>query len=216
MLLFLNHVTETDQYVIYYIRKHLQIKGSIYPTFHRIVKNTMSLYMTNSPKLEHIIDGYVNSVNCVCLSNFSLSTCKDVVKYIIKDLHISPECSIIKAVIHYHTFEKRFPTKEEINEMMTNLIEITVEPAQYCENKRLLVPTPHISKLKPIKNEFKNISCSICQEEIKQKTEIYKLPCGDKFHAPQCPGTENGILTWLKKSRKCPNCNLEVDLNKVC
>lgn len=57
-------------------------------------------------------------------------------------------------------------------------------------------------KLK-IDKEIDN-NCSICQDKLQKGEEALQLPCSHLFHS-QC------ILPWFEQSRKCPNCQKEID-----
>lgn len=49
-----------------------------------------------------------------------------------------------------------------------------------------------------------DVVCTICMEEIKKKSVCKKVPkCGHEFHK-KC------IDKWLKESKTCPNCRLDV------
>lgn len=56
-------------------------------------------------------------------------------------------------------------------------------------------------KEEPLKlcNLLESSDCSICIDSIAEKTEIYDIPCGHKFH-------KDCLNTWLKNNNTCPFC----------
>lgn len=63
------------------------------------------------------------------------------------------------------------------------------------------------------KDEYGELSCSICQDEFKENEECIKLPCDENPHYfHKCSENQEGclgIMPWLEKNNTCPICRSE-------
>lgn len=67
---------------------------------------------------------------------------------------------------------------------------------------------------KQVKNEEYNgeeIDCSMCLESIKQRSSIYRLSCGHKFHSNKCINNGN-VIDWIRAHGTCPYCRAKTEL----
>ncbi|CAG9325593.1 unnamed protein product [Blepharisma stoltei] len=90
---------------------------------------------------------------------------------------------------------------------------VVVSPTSYLEILIILdniIPQRGISerdkkKLRKIGYQLrmKPESCTVCMEDFEVNEQVYMLPCNHVFH-------QDCILEWLKRSTKCPLCNLNI------
>ena len=193
----------------YYLEKELNLKP---PFCHRIIEATQKAMITNgtnAPTSHQIATSLMESP-CACLRVSVDENTIDACAYILSTFQVFPGCRLIEYVRMYSLVEKRYPSLGELEEMIQNRTSIHQDPDTYCEEKKMLVPTPNLNRLVAVKNDQKDTFCSICQAPLSIGENIYKLPCGDRFHASECLGEGLSILTWMKRCKRCPNCNQEI------
>lgn len=202
------------EFLEYYLEKELNIDP---PLHYHIIKATQKAMLangTNTPTPKQIAITLMETP-CRCLRVPTDDRTIDACAYILATFKVVPSCRSIEGVRMYSLLEKRYPSFEELVEMLQNHMSIQQDSDSYCEAKKMLVPTPNISKLVAIKNDQKDVFCSICQDPLSIGEDIYKLPCGDRFHASECLGEGSSIITWLKRCKRCPNCNQEICIDSA-
>lgn len=154
---------------------------------------------------------YIDMFQCICLQNIPTEDAVKALIHIWKNLNFRYECVNIIEVVKYYVISGEMPGNEELQTYLRNVNHIYSDPIDYCNNKRHDVPTPGINNLVPIK-AMECSMCSICQDDIEQGCMVFKLPqCGHIFHSEGCLENES-IMSWLKKTRVCPNCNAEISV----
>lgn len=161
---------------------------------------------------------YLKLLGCFCLSSVPNEDAVDILvhAWLNIGMRCRPSCSIVMAIYEYHMVERSFPDNEQFHAFVENLEHIHDAPDEYCNNKRHHIPTPGIDNIEPYEIKTAGAACSICLEPIDVGAEVVQLPqCGHIFHAcsEHCLGEGASILTWLRKSRYCPNCNTEISIS---
>lgn len=201
----------TNDVIEYYLTSEIKITASsIGPNLMLAARRAMIHDGTNLPKIDTLVEVLLDTL-CDCVRHIPRFLLSMIIRHIIVDFHESPKCRQIQCIEEYWNLEHAMPTKEALVQMIMRRIEIEADPDEYCESKRMMVPTPNLDKLQATTNTLDR-SCSICQEPLDIGQPMYRLPCGDCFHATNCIGDERSILTWLKKCKRCPNCNMETIL----
>jgi hypothetical protein len=206
-------LSETQyRFIEHYLDVVLNIEGPLGNNILVPTQHAMQINQTYTPSPKQIATEIMKNP-CQCLRISNTATNVNACEHILTEFKISPTCELIEGVLLYHMAENKYPNIEELAEMISNNITISQQPETYCQDKRLLVPTPHMEKLIAIKNEKNDVNCSICLDQIKLAGDMYQLPCGDCFHAGECLGGGQSILTWMDQCKRCPNCNQEIILN---
>lgn len=199
-----------EEYLIYVLREQLQIHP---PFSDRLMMATQAALIKNDDATARSVAEELLNPPCTCLQlpmNEMTTIC---LTHILSDFKQNPTCPMLEQVYLYYMSEKQLPTVDQFADMLRNDLLINHNPENYCEEKRLLVPTPNLDKLQSFQNEEKGLICSICQEPIQIGAAAFNLPCGDKFHASFCMGNDQSIITWLQKCKRCPNCNQEIHIH---
>ena len=198
-----------------HLYENLRLQGPLGCRLFSCTQAAMSVHQTYQPTPRQIAEEIAKNpcTSCGVLAAQSTSIMIDAYEYVLAEFKTSPTCDIIEFLILYYLNEQRFPSFAELIGMLTNETEIAYEPDAYCEAKRVYIPTSHLDRLGVCKNDTRpDLNCSICLGTIPIGSDMYKLPCGDCFHATECLGEDQSILTWLRTSKRCPNCNQEVKL----
>ena len=198
------------EYLQHYLIQELGIREPITNALLLATQSAIALH--EEPSAADIARELLNPP-CQCLRVPPNQLTLESIEHILQVFRQCPFCPLIEEVYMYSSIEKRFPTLSELSDMMGNSSRLSHNPEQYCDEQRLLIPTPDIDKLTPFQSEEKDLVCSICQNPILPGTAAYSLPCGDCFHANACLDNDLSIVTWLQKCRRCPNCNQEVVLD---
>jgi hypothetical protein len=126
--------------------------------------------------------------------------------HILHHLKAAPDCEYITLVGLYFQSEQRYSRILELSTMAANLVRVLSG-----ETERPVNPTQNLDKLVQLTAQEQH--CSICQDIIEAGSALYRLPCGDCFHASACLGEGRSIVTWIETSSKCPNCNQLIKLS---
>jgi hypothetical protein len=119
----------------------------------------------------------------------------------------------------YQTLEHRYPTQDELFQYMEEHYHPLSSHQQLHEqqlNQMMADDVEHYWNHKHSTNEvlpsrpltesesLQDISCCICQDEIKKGESVISLPCSHIFHSvnDNCAGIE----TWIQKTGNCPLC----------
>jgi len=119
----------------------------------------------------------------------------------------------------YQTLEHRYPTQDELFQYMEEHYHPLSSHQQLHEqqlNQMMADDVEHYWNHKHSTNEvlpsrpltesesLQDISCCICQDEIKEGEPVITLPCSHIFHSQNdnCAGIE----TWIQKTGNCPLC----------
>ena len=164
--------------------------------------------------LSNIIDCFLCLKNrtCGCLQRFEYVLRKEATEHVLLVLKLPPECDLIQLTLEYHLLERRMPSIDDLNLMLSNREMMTRDPDYYCNEQKHALPTVGLSKIKATKATLEDM-CSICTDRIVPGASIYRLPgCGHIFHATAAECLDEGasIITWLQKNRQCPNCKAEI------
>ena len=197
-----------------FVAKERGIKSDLTPMLLLSIQKSCLECKDGIASIDAIAAEFLRNGTCPCLQGIQEDDAKRSVKHIWLNLDCPCECDFVMAVLEYELSSGNLPTNEELQTFLQNRRHISAEPDDYCNNKRHHVPTPGIDNLKAFKVKNKDMACSICLCAIAKGLNIYKLPqCGHTFHAEEKDCLENAsILTWLKKSRFCPNCNAEISV----
>jgi hypothetical protein len=191
----------------------LLIPGSAL-VFQAAAELVRSLLIVN---VDNVVDEIIRikSTRCSCL--VGLADVRPAVRHIIVDWQCPLYCPEVRDVIAMFVINGTYPSRDEFLEYRSNQLEFYQDPTEYWNRTRQLVPTLNLNHLEKKYVARTNGCCSICQGEMDSKTQVFELPgCKHLFHADakDCLGAGNSILTWLSNHRKCPNCNVEVNVPK--
>ena len=170
------------------------------------------------PTIQQAASSFVTQLTCTCLHTIAHADRVDCVLWIWQNLQCPSECPFIVTVYEYYMTVRRFPTVPELASYIIQRSRMEDAPDEYCNDMREEVPTRGLDLLQPIKADHGNDICTVCVEKIQEGEMVFKLPqCGHVFHAEQqsCLGTDGSIVSWLRKSKFCPNCNTEIDCSPV-
>jgi hypothetical protein len=193
-----------------YITNELQLPGYFSLRFISAVQTAMITKNTTSPTIKDICEAWT-AQGCECTGLFGQKLHFEACEYVLSVFQESPSCELIQSVCSFHIQEHHFPSREQYNLMIMNENAMDRDSSAYCESKKMHVPVSNLDRLLPVQNDQER-ACSICQEDIRQGKMMFQLPCGDCFHASNCLGNNQSILTWLNKCKRCPNCNQEIHL----
>lgn len=150
---------------------------------------------------------------CSCLYSIPTNVLLNIVKYIWTSMNCPDSCVTIIMIYEYYVIMNMFPNDEELNMFIQNRNQIENNPNQYCIDNTRATPLKNIDKLK-VKQASSDLAiCSICHDTIKKGNNFIELPCKHVFHADNCLEEKKSILTWLKISKKCPNCNMVIEIS---
>jgi len=198
--------------VRHYLQEELKLTGPTPRKLQDATHRAMTVNKTNTPSTAAIANELVSHHACECLVFIAPSVQIQASMHIMEVFGECPSCSRIQMVSTYWTTEKKMPSREELGQMMQSYAEISRRPDDYCEEKKIRMPTPRLELLAVEKNTQER-HCSICQDALHVGQDMYKLPCGDCFHASVCLGNDNSVLTWMQMCKRCPNCNQDIELN---
>lgn len=167
------------------------------------------------PTLEEILEELYKN-KCYCTNNYNSNHIKELYKFYILNYKKIPDCITIELSIEYKLLHSRFPSEEELSEILNRRIQFELSPEDYYQEDKISIGTKNLDKIKIHKyTEEENISCSICQNDIIKDQEYINLePCGHKFHYNNndCLD-EASIINWLQNNNKCPNCKCNININ---
>jgi len=167
------------------------------------------------PTLEEILEELYKN-KCYCTNNYNSNHIKDLYKFYILNYKKIPDCITIELSIEYKLLHSRFPSEEELSEILNRRIQFELSPEDYYQEDKINIGTKNLDKIKIHKyKEEENISCSICQNDIIRDQEYINLePCGHKFHYNNSDCLdEASIMNWLQNNNKCPNCKCNININ---
>jgi hypothetical protein len=176
-----------------------------------------ALQESTVPTLEDIAAAFCETRFCACLFDTPFHECVAACTHLLKNMvHAALDCGIIIGLCQYYRYENTYPDLVALSDFLRNSHHVQSDPDDYCNNKKHCIPTPGLEHIVSYKSTTNNDGCSICLEDIATGVDIFKLPqCGHIFHADekQCLGEGSSVLTWLQKSRNCPNCNTEITID---
>lgn len=187
----------------------------------RIIQRACDTYEV--PTIRNIAEDYINYKleECPCLEVISVDQAAGSLVHLWKKISaIEITCGSILLTAEYFESSGRdrlYPEQDELLLFAENRAHVHSEPDDYCNNKKHHVPTPGLENLKPFSIQHNDVACSICCEDIVKNSSVFELPqCHHIFHADphECLGEKSSILTWLEKSRFCPNCNASISVEK--
>ena len=164
------------------------------------------------PTLQAIGLEYIQSGLCSCWEALPSRSVVAAVLHVWQNLTTAFSCQTVVSVCEYEVMEKKWPTDLELQTFWENARQLAQTPEDYCEEKRVCVPTPNLEYLAVDRHTGSEKHCSICLQEIQVGMSISVLaPCGHSYHsnAQDCLG-DTSIKNWLQKSTKCPCCQGEV------
>jgi hypothetical protein len=152
---------------------------------------------------------------CPCLTDSRITgeILRDIVVYCFQDLGVYPTCNVILGIYEYKAIHKEFPSEEALSQLLVNQLEISHDAEAYWSRNKMNVPTPNLHML-PVVSAPSNTSCTICQKEIPENTQVYQMTCCKQFchfNKEDCLG-ESNIIDWLSQNKKCAICSQEVIL----
>ena len=150
---------------------------------------------------------------CTCLERLEYIKKIAIVKHCLHVLKSDLMCNHVHLVYEYSMINNGvFPTLEELENLEHNHDLLSNDPDMYHGSNKVIVPTRNIENLPILKVETET-TCAFCLDILNIGTSAYQVPCCKNiFHAigSECLGQT--IIDWLKISKKCPTCNLEVIL----
>lgn len=172
-----------------------------------LIATELAMRRTPTPTAMQIARSFVDIVACRCNDNMEYSQQLAACYHILHHLKAAPDCEYITLVGLYFRSERRFPESlHRLSTVAAGLVTVLLGDTKPQGN-----PTHNLEKLTPTTSP-QDQHCSICQDTIDVGSALYRLPCGDCFHARGCLGEEQSIVTWMKTSNKCPNCNQLIKL----
>lgn len=171
----------------------------------------------DDPTAQQIVDEIACFLICPCLDVIPPHLLPAIILNNLSNcIGVDLNCEDLLLVYEYFQLSgQALPSQDEFNRFIENRRQSISHPSEYCENNRHEVPTPGIENITSRVMTEKDQWCSICLCKIKCGEDVFQIPqCGHNFHANEdtCLGSGASILTWLKKSKKCPNCNVEIVL----
>jgi hypothetical protein len=202
------------EYLLFIAKEEMHIKSDVGALILLAIQDACVKH--EHPTIKHAAMEYISRQNCTCLHIIPLERAISTVVHIWKQIIQPPiysTCAYVLMVYEYFVIQGYYPNNTELRGFINTNIQFHNSPDEYFEDNRVNVPVENIGKLNTCINEVSNTACSICLDDIQSGELVYKLPqCGHVFHAhtDRCLGNGTSILTWLHKSRLCPNCNTEV------
>uniref|UniRef100_A0A6C0BQY7 RING-type domain-containing protein n=1 Tax=viral metagenome TaxID=1070528 RepID=A0A6C0BQY7_9ZZZZ len=166
------------------------------------------------PTLEEVLHAWAHELDrgCGCLEQMTLERRILFLTHLCQTYPGQVTCGTINVYRMFYAAEGRLPTPLELVGFCNNTVQLMINPDQYCQDNKLLTPTPNLNQLPTRITQNANVNCGICQETIVADSEVFVIPgCEHEFHSREedCLGT-SCILNWLRTNRKCPVCNQEV------
>jgi len=164
--------------------------------------------------IEQIARRWCMSVECPCLNHIPPFDCFRIVCHLLHELGCI-QCDSIVATYEYFVLENVLPNRQEFERFIDRRNRLERGPDAYCNDEKMDIPTPGLQNIQSSRLTEAGFVCSICTDEMSVGTSVFKLPqCGHYFHASEesCLGKDAFIITWLKKSRLCPNCNTNISI----
>jgi hypothetical protein len=196
------------------VSQSLNINTNISIALLYAIQKTIELFI--HPNIEQIVSQYVAWLTCDCLNEISCQSIKEgIVLHLLRNTQFECRCSNIMLVFEYLIIENSLPNQDQLMAFSNTSRAFESNQQQFWNDTRILVPTTGLEYLIPEIMNINGIVCSICLEDIDKGSKIFKLPqCGHIFHADEgnCLGANASILTWLRTSRFCPNCNTEISV----
>ena len=216
MLVMEEHESKTQstgetEFLVHYLGQVLGLNGHFDAKFLQAVQLAMQNARSNEPTVEQLCVSYAET-HCRCDDVSSMERKISACRHVIQVFKIGPSCEMMRSLHLYHLAENRYPSMDELHTMLVADMGIRENPERYCEEKKFLVPTPNLDQLHPEKNLLEDVHCSICQNQLLPMAQMFKLPCGCRFHAEDCLDSGRSILSWMQQCKKCPNCNKEIVL----
>ena len=148
---------------------------------------------------------------CTCLERLGYNKKIAIVEHCLHVLKSDITCNHVHLVYEFSMLNNgQFPTLDELEKLEQNHSMLANDPDIYHDSNKVIVPTKNIENLPILKVETETI-CALCMDILNVDTSAYQVPCcKNLFHAigSECLGQT--IIEWLKISKKCPTCNLEV------
>jgi hypothetical protein len=168
--------------------------------------------------IQQVAKLFLQFSSCSCLTNSMIAgeIQRDIVVYCFQDLGIYPSCDVIFGIYEYKAIHKEFPSEEALSQLLVNQLEISHDAEAYWSRNKMNVPTPNLQLL-PVVSAPNNTSCTICQKDIQENTQVYQMTCCKQFchfNKEDCLG-ESNIIDWLSQNKKCAICCQEVILAVV-
>lgn len=192
-------------------RLHEDIRGLIMDVMFYMDEATITIQQVAMLFLEF----QVRLCPCMADSMIAEEIQRDIVVYCFQDLGIYPTCDVILGIYEYKAIHKDFPSEEALSQLLLHQLEITHDAEAYWSRDKMNVPTPNLQLL-PVVSAPSNTSCTICQKDIQENTQVYQMTCCKQFchfNKEDCLG-ESNIIDWLSQNKKCAICCQEVILAK--
>lgn len=168
----------------------------------------------NSPTSRDEIESLFCIVDCICELPYPENDIVNIKKLYLQKQGTFYRCAELPFVYQYFILHKDIPNEEELIEFVQNTLQFELNPEEFHQKDKVLVPTLNLDKLSPIvKDSYIDSICSLCQNEIGNNSFFKIPPCNHIFHATKeaCLG-ESSILDWLSTNTQCPNCKTKVSI----
>ena len=171
--------------------------------------------MSNSPTTKEEIENIFCQVDCVCELPYPERDIINIKKLYLQSQGTFYRCNELTFVYQYYVLNKTVPTENDLIDFIRNALQFELNPEEYHQKDKVLVPTLNLDKLSPIiKDTYVDSLCSLCQNDIGNHSFFKIPPCNHMFHATkeECLGEYN-IIDWLSSHTQCPNCKIKVSIN---
>lgn len=209
----------TDEEIIF-AQLELSLWSNVRDTNYTTIRNIVNIWRRNSdgkfPSVDQLVDHF-NNDSCYYLLQYSPELRKQIIKYSLIELGRMPTYIEVQAIIEWYNFhDHNMPTFEDLSLTIDRLMQLSSSAETFHQQDKVLVGIKNKSLLVSqiiTAEESKTAQCAICQDDLIEGQQYYKLPCLHCFHtnASECLG-ESSIDNWLSKSKYCPVCRTELTI----
>ena len=163
-------------------------------------------------RLIRLIINEITSPSLVFDHELSVDELYDVIEHWVSHYGYVPnlrDCSLIHQYLVIHDV---YPAIDQLTIFTNRISEFFSDPERFFQMDRIMIPTANLESLPQSEHTEGELSCGICQEDVKIGQMVVELPqCHHRFHAKESECLENAsVFNWLRENCVCPMCKTRV------